>query len=271
MSDPTTAPVAGPQSVEEPSLVPQSDADEPVQQGDAQPADDGGASTQDTAPELPKWVHQLTDDLKQNEVVNRHQKLTDLVSEYAEYAQKADRLVELPGDDADDETREQFYDRLRPDSPDAYDLEPPEIPNGFEYNEQREAEFREIAYTLGLSNQQAQQLYHHELQQAIKKQQIAAKAHQEKIAALRQEWGDDYDGNVREAQQAFKEIAKRLDDAGLAERMVQTGYGNDPDMLRTFYGIWQMIKPDTIVDGSVDGGGDDDVASTWYPETNFDS
>lgn len=273
MSDPTTAAVADPQSADEPevTLVPRDSVDDPAQTGGESTPDDAGASD-GSAPELPKWAHQLTDDLKGVEAVTRHEKLNDLVREYADMATKADRLIELPGDDADDETREAFLSRLRPETPDAYEFENIELPEGLVYSSENDKKFRELAHREGLTNAQAAALRRYDLERTIEEHTARESAHREEINELRKEWGDSFDGNLKQAQQAYKAISEQVGDPDLGKRMIEAGYGNNADMLRTFYGIWQMIKPDTIVDGSVDGGpAADDIAADWYPATDFDS
>ena len=246
-----------PQGADDPSMDPQSAVGDSSQDGNAQV----------TAPEPPKWVHQLAGDLKGNEQVTKHQNMNDLVKDYLSYAERADRLVELPGDDADEQVRAAFLDKLRPASPDDYPLEKPEFPDGMEYNAEFEAAFRAKMYELGLTPQQAREMYAFQLQDAINEHQSGRQEQAEAINALKKQWGDQFDGNVAEVQTAFKTIAGKVGDPQLAQRMVESGYGNDPDMLKMFHGIWQMIKPDTLVGGSTEGGVAD--ATAWYPDTNF--
>lgn len=269
--DPNNQTVANPGDGDAPSVVPPESQDQPgdsQQDGNAPAAPaNGGEPQQQGAPEPPKYVYQLTGDLQSNEHVLKHQNINELVQAYVDYAAKADRLIEVPGDDADDATRDAFLDRFRPATPEEYQLSAP--PDGVPYSSEAEAAFRTLAHQLGLTQQQAKQLHQYDVertQAAIAQQQTAQK---QKLEALRKDWGDAFDANVKEAQAAFKEIATQLEDDSLAERMVKTGYGNDPDMLRTFYGIWQMIKPDGMVSGTVDGNSAG--PETYYPNTQFDS
>jgi len=276
--DPNNQTATNPQSVDEPSIVPddmtapQGDAGDSGQAGNAPAADGGGEPGQTQAPELPKWHYQLTGDLQGHELLRDHASPSDTAKAYRELASKADRMVELPGDDADEQAREAFLSRLRPETPEDYTLELPDgIPEGM-YNAEWEKEFRKTVHELGLTNEQAKELHRRELQQELSTAQEQAKARKEKFDQLKKEWGDKFDGNLNEVQTAFKTVAQKMGDNTLAQRMVESGYGNDPDMMRMFHGIWQMIKPDTLVEGSVDGGsGGGDLAETYYPETNFDS
>lgn len=270
MADPNNQSTETPQAGADDSLLtgnPQEgQADESQQTGSVQ--DSGQESG---APEPPKWVHQLNGDLKANEKVLTHQNINDLVSEYLSYAEKADRLVELPGDDADDDAKKAFLDKLRPESPDAYTFSDESVPDGVQVSKEYESQFRQLAHEVGLTQEQAAKLRDWDLQRHGAQVQAHKQRQEQAIEALKKEWGDNFAANLKEAQLAFKQIAQNLEDDKLAERMVKTGYGNDPDMLKTFYGIWQMIKPDSLIPGSVEGSSGNLTAEEYYPETNFAS
>lgn len=262
MADPKNQPGQNPESADEPTLVPQDSQGDSGQEGNAPPAEGGGA------PELPKWQYQLADDLQGHELLKEHAKPSDTARAYIELAQKADRMIELPGDDADDEARQAFLDRFRPESPDAYELT--EVPEGLPYNKEGEKHFRDLAHQLGLTQQQAKALHEFDVErtkEAVAQQQ---KQQAEGFEALKKEWGDNFDGNVKQAQAAVQQIANTLEDSELAQRLVQSGYAQDPRMLKTFYGIYQLIKDDSLIDGSPEGGSDGEV-TTFYPNTNFDA
>ncbi len=257
-----------PQSVDEPSIIPsdeaapQSEAGDSTQSGGAESDVTGGADAQGT-PEPPKWVHQLTGELKSDERVTQHQNLNDLVSEYLQYAGKTDRLVELPGDDADDESWNQFVSKIRPENPDDYRL--PDL-DGVDTGQ-----FRRMAHEQGLTQRQAAALQKQLSDSEVSRSNLVKQDRAERHKQLKQEWGDSFNSRVHEAQTAFAQIAKTLGDNELIPRIQKTGFGSDPDVMRVFYGIWQMIKPDTLVEGSIDGDKGTSVAETYYPETNFDS
>ncbi|MBU1249288.1 MAG: hypothetical protein KKB70_11355 [Proteobacteria bacterium] len=69
-------------------------------------------------------------------------------------------VIEPPGPEASEEERAAFYAALgRPESPDEYQLPELETPEGFEFDEDMQAQFRQKAHELGLSPGQVQGLY----------------------------------------------------------------------------------------------------------------
>lgn len=266
MAEPKTQDAANPPVGDESQTTPQEPSGASQEPGNAQEPQEGSQ-----APEPPKWAHQLSGDLKANEYVTQHQSMNDLVSDYLNYASRSDKLVELPGDDADDATRQAFFQRLQQHLPG--ELRPPESADSYEIDAPEgvdTTEFKTKAHELGLSNAQAKELFSWEAQRTQQQAEQQKQAREAERAKLREEWGGEYDNRLNQVQTAFRTIAQKLGDPELAERMVKSGAGNDPDMLRTFYGIWQMIKPDSLVNGSVDGG-EDSVEATWYPDTDFHS
>lgn len=264
MEDPNNQTGQNPQGGDEPTLVPQDSADDSPQDGTAQAE---GQQPEGGAPELPKWQYQLAGDLQGNELLREHASPSDTARAYLELAQKADRMVELPGDDADEETRTAFLDRFRPESPEKYELS--EVPEGVPYSKEGENEFRQLAHEVGLSNEQAKALHEFDVKRTQAAVEARQKAREAGFNELKKEWGDSFDGNVKEAQAAVQTIAKALGDNELSQRMVNTGYAKDPAMLKTFYGLYQLVKDDSLIDGSPDGPVND--VATFYPNTNFDS
>ena len=252
-----------PQGVDDPNTDPQGQAGDSGQGGSAPPE-------QGQAPSDPKYVFQLTKDLQANPHVLKHKNLNDLVGDYVQYSEKADRLVEIPGEGADDETRAQFFDRLRPASPDDYALEAPDLPDGLTYSKELEGEFRALAHEIALTQDQAQRLHQYDTERAKAAILARQKAQAEEINGLKKDWGDGFDGRINEVQAAFKTLANELGDETLANKMVAKGYGNDPLILKMVWAIWQKIKPDTIVDGDTDGNRTKDDTEGWYPNTSFD-
>lgn len=237
---------------------------EPTATGDAQGQTDdpSQAGSAQQAPEPPKYVHQLNGDLKSNEHVLKHQNINDLVSDYVSYAQRADRLVELPGDDADEQTRNQFFEKIRPQSPDEYELP---VPDGVEPNKEQEAEFRKLAHEAGLTKQQAAKINEWAATQATQQMQQSQQQRQQAIQALQKEWGDEYQGRIAEVKRAFQEVGGDE----FAKYMEQSGESTNPLMVKFFHNVWQKIKPDELVEGSVGAGASAEDA--WYPNTTFDN
>lgn len=251
-----------------PSVVPPELRDDPKPQGEGAKqgeSSDAGAGTG----EPPKWVHQLTETLKTDKNVTRHASMSDLVADYVKFAEKADRLVEMPEDDADEKAVASFYDKFRPASPDGYNL-PAQGPDGVTIDEAQQKEFRQMAYDHGMTPKATEALYKmgvDAMASMVKKEKERQSA---ELSALRSDWGDSYEKNVAETQAAFRAIAEKAGDGELSKRIVETGLAERADVLRLFHGIWQLIKPDSIVDGGPNGKGNLS-ADDFYDNTNFET
>ncbi len=100
-----------------------------------------------------------------------------------------------PGDDADDDAWASYYGALgRPDDENGYEIGPPgDLPEGMNYNEDYEKEFRAEAHKFGLTNPQAKAVWDFIQGKATGGYQSAVDAHQQRLAeaaeALKKEWG----------------------------------------------------------------------------------
>jgi len=71
-------------------------------------------------------------------------------------------------------------------------------------------------------------------------QDFMAQTTKDNIAAMRKEWGADYDANLAVASRG---IARFLSDAGKT-KLENSGLGNDPEFMRAFYQAGKMIQED---------------------------
>ena len=162
-----------------------------------------------TQTEVPAWVAQLPDDLKQNATFTSYKTIGDLAKNHLETAGKVTELEgrlkesvpKLP-DDASDEDRSLYYDALgRPKQPSEYELEG-EDKNAPEWTSQWKTQFHDI----GLTKTQAKKLstaWNSHMQKMVDAHNASVQA---EVAAseakLKSEWGDKFPTNV--------ELAKRL-------------------------------------------------------------
>lgn len=80
-----------------------------------------------------------------------------------------------------------------------------------------------------------------EAQQEKEFQDFIKKADSDNIAAMKKEWGFEYDKKLGVAQKA---IARFLGDAG-KKKLADSGLGNDPEFMKAFYQAGLMIQEDT--------------------------
>lgn len=80
------------------------------------------------------------------------------------------------------------------------------------------------------------------------------------IAAIRKEWGNEFDGNLAIAQRG---IARFLSDAG-KKKLEDSGLGNDPEFVKAFYQAGKMIQEDQPPHGKPNGSKPVTLAQALY-------
>jgi hypothetical protein len=222
--------------------------------------------------ETPRWIYQLSGDLQKDERLSGLGTMDELAKAYLEYAGKADRLIEIPGED-DAEGRAELFKRLgRPETPDGYEFTGVEIPELISDEELKT--FRTLAHELGLNKVQAQKLLEHSIadlngmneqvtsQQKAEEEQKAAEK-QKKIETLESKYGDNFAEVVTKAHRAYEAVGSKE----FGEYLDSNGLGDDPVMVDAFLAIYEKIGEDTLFGSSRSGSAGE---TDWYPNTTFD-
>jgi hypothetical protein len=157
-----------------------------------------------------------------------------------------DQLVKLPSDGNYDEV----YNKLgRPADPAGYEID---ISNDVN------KDYAENAHKLGLSKDQAREIYNwisskHQQQESQQKDLYQEQVRQG-VDSLRKEWGNNFDAETQIAKQAFLQLA----DAEMVQTMEESGLGNSPQMIKLFNRVGQILKEDGMLQNDVafgDNGG----------------
>lgn len=216
----------------------------------------------------PAWMEQLADDLKGNETLTQFETLSDLGTAFIDRDGKLQNSIQLLGEDATDEERATFFNSLgRPESPDGYELQRPELPEGMPYDEAGEEKFREVLHNLGLTKAQGEELFRAYQENNIETYSNLVEQrkthHNEQVEALRQEWGDAYQEN---AEKAIR-VAEKLGGEEFTNFLELSGLGDNPLIVKFCHAVHDLIGEDTLLTGGKTGGGDKaDAASVLYPE-----
>jgi len=148
-----------------------------------------------------EFVEGLSEELQQEKSLSDFKDVDGLAKSYVELSKHMGSSVKVPGDMATEDDWSKFYKRMgRPDSPDAYDLMKPELPEGYEYNNDREIAFREKALQAGLTPKQAKAMYDHTIGSDISNFESSISSTKETKEAvqetLKKVWGADFDRNL---------------------------------------------------------------------------
>lgn len=198
------------------------------------------------------WRKQLKGEYQTHEAAARFTSPTELFQDYLEKTQQLEGAIPKLSSEATDEDRAAWYRKIgTPESPDGYKL--PEDQAG------ESKRWGEIAHEANLLPDQA-----HAVFETIRADRD--KAIREAVAELKQEYGSDYDENIKAANQFIRQIGgdKALQAFG------RSGAGSDPEIVRTFVTLAKMVSEDSVTTGRPSAAGGDARTSDGRPMLDFD-
>lgn len=214
--------------------------------GDAGDAGATGGQSQETS-----WTSNLDEQTHEYVQAKGWQDPNDLLKSYQnleKFAGGSKNIVELPGEDADDDTLGNFFSKLgRPESPDQYGLEVPE-----NADEDVVKWFKESAHKHGLTDRQASALFNDWNEMSSERMEQMNQSVQQKQEAdvnnLKKEWGQKYDENIGAGRKAVQALG--LDQESLSSFEEKLGTA---DMLKLFANIGSKMGEDSFVTGDRSG------------------
>jgi hypothetical protein len=161
-------------------------------------------------------------------------------------------FIPRPKENATEEEKTAFYKALgRPESKDEYKFEKVTLPAGAEkvYDPTIEPWFKDVAFQIGLSKEQAGFLYKSYAESFVNRFNQAKVAAEQTMQAgveqLKADWGKKLDENILVAARAVE----RFGGPNFKKYLDETGKGNDPRFVKTFYEIGKAIVDDKLVLG----------------------
>lgn len=154
--------------------------------------------------------------------------------------------VPLPKGEDDEEGWNRVYKAVgRPDTPDAYEIEAPQLPESVPYDPEGEKYYRTLVHQHGLNQRQAKGLWDalvkFETEKAAAGMPDPVQAREEAVTALKREWGTKYPQRIAEMRRGVAEYA----DEDFKAWLDQTGMGNDVRMVKTFARIGAELGGET--------------------------
>jgi len=193
-----------------------------------------------------KWVEDLDESLKGSKSL---QKFSDenwkssLAKSYVELEQKLGGSVAIPKADASPEEWDKYFSKVRPESPDKYNLGTVE---GFE-DKDFEAKFKADAHKAGLTDKQAAAVYSRfatlEVEAAKAMQARRSAYFAEQKSSLEKSWGAKYADNMKSASRAIQAFGGDLDIVGELKAL---GADNSAKMWQFLAKIGAEIGEDTL-------------------------
>jgi len=202
------------------------------------------ASPKTDAPAPVDWKASLPEDVRADPSLTDIKDVDNLAKSYIN-GQKliGKNRIALPDDKATDEEWSSFYSSIgRPEKSGAYQFgERPALPEGLEYDEAFESNFRDLSYKAGLSSAQAKAIYDGYHDYISKKSELEGKNQttqtDEWVTSLKKEFGKAYDERIDLATRAVHAYG----DDGLKKWLDDTGMGNNPMFVKLFAKIGEGV------------------------------
>jgi hypothetical protein len=179
------------------------------------------------------------------------------------------KSVQIPGEDATVDERNEVLRKLGysiPSSPEEYAIERPEtLPPGFVYNEALEGKMRQLAHSVGVSQEQLAALMKGYNEFRIQNHENLVKTGNEQLQQvwnkMRNDWGADFDANRQMSLKAVKQFGG---DGLLQYFQANPEVGNNPLVIAAFYKIGKAMSEGTAPTGGEPGGQPEDQSGGGF-------
>ena len=205
--------------------------------------------TTETQPVAKTWKEAISEEFRNDPNIEKFTEIDALAKSYINATQMIGKdKVAVPNKNSTDDQWNEVYDKLgRPESADKYTLNAKSevVP----IDETAIKQFAENAHQLGLNNKQAQGILE------FYKNNMEGMAHQAKVDTetaqaqstqeLRQEWGREFDTNIKKAGA----LAKANMNPEILDMQLKDGMrlGDHPEIIKGFAKIAGMMSEDKIV------------------------
>ena len=221
----------------------------PVEQATTETAQPTTPAATPAAQPAPSWKDSISEEYRKDPSIEKFTEIDALAKSYINATKMIgqDKVV-IPNNNSTDDQWNEVYSKLgRPESADKYSLDvKSEVVN---LDENAIKSFTENAHQLGLNNKQAQgilEFYKNNMEGTAQQSKIDTETAQAQAEQqLRQEWGRDFDGKVKQAGALAKaNINPEVLDMTLSNG---TRLGDHPEIIKGFAKIAGMMQEDKIL------------------------
>jgi hypothetical protein len=186
------------------------------------------------------WRDTLPEELKNDPTLQNLNDVESLAKTVIHQQKMIGSRIPMP---KNDEEKAELYGKLgRPEEASKYEVEVPETHQQY-FQDESMNEFKNVAHKIGLNNEQVKALLDFqiaEINHQVEGQGANLNVQREEVeSSLKQEWGFDYDKNVRAAQRALQVYG----DEDVLELM-NTEAGNHPALIRMFAKLGGEVTED---------------------------
>lgn len=204
-----------------------------------------GAAPADDA--IPEWVPK-----KYWDAEKKSARVEDLGRAYTNLEKLLGReKIPVPVDENDEEGWQRWYNAAgRPEAPDKYEFQRPELPPDLPYDEDTEKAFRAWSHSNGLSKKQAKNLYEGFVKTQIERHAGWAKEQQQRKAELEAGLQREYGGKLESVKAQAGSVVREFADPEFREFLDQSQLGNDPRMIRFMAKVGAKMQGETRLKGA---------------------
>ena len=186
------------------------------------------------------WRDSLPEEFKNDPTLQNYKDVESLAKTVVHQQKMIGSRIPIP---KTEEEKTELYGKLgRPEEPGKYEVAVPEDYQQF-FREESMNEFRSVAHKIGLNNEQVQALMDFQINEINHEMQGAdtqLNSQREEIEQnLKQEWGYDYDKNVKAAQRAVQVYG----DVEVQE-LLNGELGNNPALIKMFARLGKEVTED---------------------------
>lgn len=207
------------------------------------------SSTTETQPVAKTWKEAISEEFRNDPNIEKFTEIDALAKSYINATQMIGKdKVAVPNKNSTEDQWNEVYDKLgRPESADKYSLNAKSevVP----IDESAIKQFAENAHQLGLNNKQAQgilEFYKNNMEGMAQQAKVDTETAQvQSEQQLRQEWGREFESNVKKAGA----LAKANMNPEILDMQLKDGMrlGDHPEIIKGFAKIAGMMSEDKIV------------------------
>lgn len=186
------------------------------------------------------WKSTLPDDLKNDPTLSNFKDIESLAKTVVHQQKQMGNRIPIP---KDEEGFKELYGKLgRPDEPTAYETKVPDDMADY-FGEPQLNEFKNVAHKIGLNQSQVDALINYQtgaIQNQLENEPAMLAAQKDETeTALKQDWGLDYNKNMKAAQRALQVYG----DQEIMDLM-NTSAGNHPAVVKLFARLGAEVTED---------------------------
>ena len=205
--------------------------------------------TTETQPAAKTWKEAISEEFRNDPNIEKFTEIDALAKSYINATQMIGKdKVAVPNKNSTDDQWNEVYDKLgRPESADKYSLNAKSEVVPIDDNAIKQ--FAENAHQLGLNNKQAQgilEFYKNNMEGMAQQAKVDTETAQaQSTQQLRQEWGREFDTNIKKAGA----LAKANMNPEILDMQLKDGMrlGDHPEIIKGFAKIAGMMSEDKIV------------------------